>query len=117
MKLSEMSWQLDYLQTFYRDAVGWPAEPIYVPATFSTPIVRIQCSSETARSSWRAAGEIIQTIGDYRNPDFEGQAIAVPLNVMKLLEFSEAVGDYSLKFIPKPWIDSFELKIESPLAG
>lgn len=53
----------------------------------------------------------------YRNPDFEGQAIAVPLNVMKLLEFSETVSDYSLKFIPKPWIDSFELKIESPLAG
>ena|SRR4028118_507411 len=117
MKLTEVNWKIDYQQTFYRDTVGWPSESIYIPATFNNPIVRVQCSSQTARSSWRAAGEIIQTIGDYRNPDFEGQAIAVPLNVLKLLEFSETVSDYSLKFLPKPWLESFDLKIESPLAG
>src|SRR6476620_385422 len=105
MKLSEEGWQLNYVQTFYRDSVGWPVEPIYVPTTFQSPIVRISCFSATARSSWRAAGEIIQTIGDYRNPDFEGQSIAIPLNVMKLVEFSPTVSDYSLKFFPKPWID------------
>lgn len=114
MKLDEVQWRLDFLQTFYRESTGWPVEPIYIPAVFTTPIVRLYCFSGTARSSWRAAGEIIQTIGDYRNPDFEGDAIDVPLNVMKLLEFSQTVTDYSLKFLPKPWIDSFELKIESP---
>jgi hypothetical protein len=36
--------------------------------------------------------------------------------VLKLVEFSETVSDYSLKFLPKPWIESFELKIESPLS-
>lgn len=116
MNLGEESWRLDYLQTFYRGSAGWPVDPIYIPARFNTPIVRIYCFSATARNTWKAAGEIIQTIGDYRNPDFEGQAIAVPLNVMKLVEFSETVTDYSLKFLPKPWIESFELKIESPLS-
>jgi hypothetical protein len=115
MNLGDENWQLDYLETFYRGPAGWPVEPIYISATFNTPIVRIYCKSETARNTWRAAGEIIQIIGDYHNPDFEGQAIAVPLNVMKLVEFSETVTDYSLKFLPKPWIESFELKIESPL--
>jgi hypothetical protein len=114
MKLSEMGWQLVFKQTFYRDSVGWPVDPIYIPNTFDTPIVRIYCLSQTARNSWRAAGELIQTIGDSRNPDFEGQSVSVPLNVMKLVEFSPTVTDYSLKFLPKPWIDSFELKIESP---
>jgi hypothetical protein len=114
MKLSEMGWQLVFLETFYRGPVGWPVDPIYIPNTFNTPIARIYCSSQTARSSWRAAGELIQTIGDSRNPDFEGQLVSVPLNVIKLVEFSPTVTDYSLKFLPKPWIDSFELKIESP---
>jgi len=114
MKFGEVNWRLDFLQTFHRDSVGWPVEPIYIPTTFNTPIVRIYCFSATARNSWRAAGDIVQTIGDYRNPDFEGQSIAVPLNVMKLVEFSQTVSDYSLKFFPKPWIESFELKIESP---
>jgi len=36
---------------------------------------------------------------------------------MKLVEFSETVTDYSLKFLPKPWIESFELKIESLLSA
>ncbi len=116
MNLGEESWRLDYSQTFYRGSGGWSVEPIYILARFNTPIVRIYCKSETARNTWRAAGEIIQIIGDYRNPDFEGQAIAVPLNVLKLVEFSETVSDYSLKFLPKPWIESFELKIESPLS-
>ena len=88
MKLGEVDWQLKFLQTFYRESVGWPVEPIYIPSTFNTPIVRIYCFSATARNSWRAAGELVQTIGDYRNPDFEGQAIAVPLNVMKLVELA-----------------------------
>jgi hypothetical protein len=113
MKSGEEGWQLDFSQTYSRDSTGWPVEPIYVPATFRSPTVRVSCFSPTARNSWRAAGELIQLIGDYRNPDFEGQAVAVPLNVMKLVEFSPTVGDYSLKFLPKPWIDSFELKIES----
>jgi hypothetical protein len=107
-------WRLDYLETFYRDSVGWSVEPIYIPTFFTTRIVRISCSSEAVRNTWRAAGEIIQVIGDYRSPDFEGQAIPVPLNVMKLVEFSPTVTEYSLKFLPKPWIESFELKIESP---
>jgi len=114
MKLSEIGWQLVFSQTFYLEPAGWNVDPIYIPNILDTPIVRVQCRSETARSSWRAAGEIIQVIGDYRNPDFEGQAILLPLNVIKLLEFSDTVTDYSLKFLPKPWIDSFELKIESP---
>jgi hypothetical protein len=117
MNLDEASWRLDYSQAFYRGPAGWPVEPIYIPAAFNTPIVRVYCKSETARNTWRAAGEIIQTIGDYRSPDFEGQAIAVPLNAMKLVEFSETVAEYSLKFLPKPWIESFELKIESPLSA
>jgi len=114
MKLGEVNWRLDYLQFLSRDSVGWPVEPIYIPVTFNTPIVRVYCFSATARNSWKAAGEIVQTIGDYGNPDFEGQSIPVPLNVMKLLEFSETVSDYSLKFSPKPWRELFELKIESP---
>jgi hypothetical protein len=57
---------------------------------------------------------MIQTIGEYRSPDFEGSAIDIPLNVMKLVEFSQTVENYSLKFLPKPWIDSFKLEIESP---
>ena len=117
MKFGEKTWSLDYVQTFYRDSVGWPVEPIYVPATFQSPIVRVSCFSATARNSWRAAGDIVQIIGDYRSPDFEGQLIPVPLNVMKLVEFSATVESYSLKFFPKPWIDSFELKVESPLTA
>jgi hypothetical protein len=114
MKLDEIGWQLVFQQTFYRDSIGWPVEPIYIFNTLDTPIVRIYCFSQTARDSWRVAGELIQTIGDSRNPDFEGQSVSVPLNVMKLVEFSPTVTHYSLKFFPKPWIDSFELKIESP---
>jgi len=114
MRLDEVQWRLDYLETFYRDSVGWPVEPIYIPTEFNSPIVRVSCFSQTARNSWRAAGQMIQTIGEYRSPDFEGSAIDIPLNVMKLVEFSRTVENYSLKFLPKPWIDSFELKIESP---
>lgn len=114
MRLSESNWELQYLETFCRESVGWPVDAIYIPTTFNSPIVRVTCSSKTARSSWRAAGELIQTIGDYRNPDFEGESIGIPLNVMKLVEFSETVESYSLKFYPKPWIDSFELKVETP---
>lgn len=114
MKLGE-EWRIDFLQTYYRGTVGWPEIPIYIPARFDTPIVRVYCYSATARNTWRAAGEIIQVIGDSRNPDFEGEAISLPLNAIKLLEFSETVSSYSLKFIPKPWIESFELKVESPL--
>jgi hypothetical protein len=106
-------WRLDYLQTFDRGSVGWSVEPIYIPTTFTSPIARVSCLPQTARSTWRAAGEIIQIIGDNRSPDFEGQAIPVPVNVTKLLEFSPTVSEYSLKFLPKPWINSFELKIES----
>ena len=109
-------WRLDYLQTFSRDSVGWSVEPVYIPTIFTTRIIRISCFSETARNNWRAAGEIIQVIGDSRSPDFEGQAIPIPLNVMKLVEFSPTVTEYSLKFLPKPWIESFELKIESPVS-
>jgi hypothetical protein len=116
MRLDEIQWQLDYLETFYRDSLGWPVEPIYIPTEFNGPIVRVSCFSGTARSSWRAAGEIVQTIGNYRSPDFEGQAIAIPLNVMKLVEFNQTVTNYSLKYFPKPWIESFELKIESPVS-
>jgi hypothetical protein len=107
MKLDEENWQLDYLQTFDRDSVGWPVEPIYIPAKFNAPILRVYCFSATARNSCRAAGELVQIIGDYSNSDVEGQAIAVPLNVMKLVEFSPTVADYSLKFFPKPWIQHF----------
>jgi len=114
MKLSEIGWQSVFLQTFYRDSIGWPVNPIYIPNTFDTPIIRIYCESRTARDSWRVAGELVQIIGDFRNPDFEGQAVSIPLNAMKLLEFSPTVTDYSLKFLIKPWIESFELKIESP---
>jgi hypothetical protein len=110
-------WQLDYLQTFDREFVGWSVEPIYIATTFTSPIIRVACICETTRNTWRAAGQIIQIIGDYRNPDFEGQAIDVPLNVIKLVEFSSTVTDYSLKFLPKPWIESFELKIESPFSA
>jgi hypothetical protein len=113
MNLGEGSWRLDYFETFSRGSAGWPVEPIYISAAFNTPIVRVYCKSATARSSWRVAGELVQVIGDYSNPDFEGQAISVPLNAMKLVEFSETVADYSLKFLPKPWIQSFDLKIES----
>jgi hypothetical protein len=114
MRLGEENWQLVHWQTYSRGSTGWPVETVYIPAALNSPIVRVSCLSTTARSSWRAAGELIQVIGDYRSPDFEGQAIAVPLNVMKLVEFSPTVSNYSLKFLPKPWIDSFELKIESP---
>jgi hypothetical protein len=114
MRLSEIGWQLFFSQTFHREPTGWNVDPIYIPNTLETPIIRIYCSSETARSSWRAAGELIQTIGNSRNPDFEGQSVAVPLNVIKLIEFGPTVTDYSLKFFPKPWIDSFKLEIESP---
>ena len=114
MKLSEVNWELVFSETFYREPAGWNVDPIYIPNTLDTPIIRIYCSCETARSSWRVAGELVQTIGDYRNPDFEGQSVSVPLNVVKLVEFSPTVTDYSLKFSPKPWIDSFKLKIESP---
>jgi|GEM_PF-1177583 hypothetical protein len=117
MKLGEADWELKFLQIFSRDSVGLPVEPIYIPSTFNAPIVRIYCFSATARNSWRAAGQLVQIIGDHRNPDFEGQAIDVPLNVMKLVEFSPTVADYSLKFFPKPWIESFELKIESPFSA
>jgi len=114
MKLSETGWQLVFSEPFYGNSGGWSVDSIYIPNTFDTRIVRIYCSSQTARKSWRVAGELIQTIGDSRNPDFEGQSVSVPLNVMKLVEFSPTVTDYSLKFFPKPWIDLFELKIESP---
>ncbi len=113
MKLGEENWRLDFFQFFHRGSAGWSGGPIYVSAKFNSPIVRVCCSSETARNTWRAAGEIVQTIGDSRNPDFEGQAIPIPINAMKLVEFSETVTDYSLKFLPKPWIESFNLKIES----
>jgi len=115
MKFDELIWQSNFGETFFRDSVGWPVDSIYVPVKFKTPILRVSCLSKTARSSWRAAGDIVQIIGDYRDPDFEGQLLPVPLNVIKLIEFSPTVDGYSLKFIPKPWLDSFELKIESPL--
>jgi len=117
MRLGEISWDSVFNQTFYKEGIGWGADAIYIPTTLNTPIVRIHCSSSTARSSWRAAGQIVQIIGDFRDPDFEGQAIDIPLNVIKLLEFSPTVEAYSFKFLPKPWIDSFELKIESPSGG
>jgi hypothetical protein len=117
MNLGDNDWQLVFLQTYYRDAVGWPVDPIYIPATFHSRILRVYCYSATARTSWRVAGELVQVIGNYKNPDFEGQAITAPLNVMKLVEFSPTVTDYSLKFLVKPWIESFELKIESPLTN
>ena len=116
MKLSETGWQLVFSEPFYGNSGGWSVDSIYIPNTFDTRIVRIYCSSQTARKSWRVAGELIQTIGDSRNPDFEGQSVSVPLNVMKLVEFSPTVTDYSLKFLPKPWIESFELRIESPFS-
>jgi hypothetical protein len=112
MKLGE-NWELHYQETFNRGS-GWPVDPIYIPALLSSQIVRVSCLSKTARSSWRAAGELIQIVGDYRNPDFEGESTSIPLNVMKLVEFTGTVESYSLKFYPKAWIDSFELKIESP---
>jgi len=115
MNLSEGGWQLDYSETFDRGSTGWDVEPIYISARFNAPIVRVYCFSAAALNSWRIAGELIQIIGDYSNPDFEGQAITIPLNAMKLVEFSETVTDYSLKFLLKPWIQSFELKIESPV--
>jgi len=113
MKLDE-DWQLNFQQTFSQVPAGWYGEPVYIFPTFNTPILRVRCYSESARSSWRVAGELVQIIGDSRNPDFEGGSISLPLNVMKLVEFSPTVTDYSLKFIPKPWIDLFEIKVESP---
>jgi hypothetical protein len=114
MKLSEAEWELVFTQAFYREPVGWAVDPIYIPIELSSPIVRIQCLSPTARSSWRVAGELVQIIGS-RSPDFEGESIIMPLNVLKLVIFPEIVADYSLKFLPKPWIESFDLKIESLL--
>jgi hypothetical protein len=117
MKLDEAVWQLDYLQSFHRDtSTGWVIDPIYIPPTLNTPIVRVSCLSKTARSSWRVAGELVQIIGSDRSPDFEGESISMPLNVLKLVRFPEIVTDYSLKFLPKPWIESFDLKVESLLS-
>jgi hypothetical protein len=116
MRLSEENWQLVYQQTHYQDSAGWRGDPIYIPVLLDSPIIRVACLSETARSTWRVAGELVQVVGDNRNPDFEGEAISLPLNVTKLVEFSPTVGNYSLKLLPKPWIDLFELKIESLLA-
>jgi hypothetical protein len=113
MNLGEREWQINFEQTLLRDSEGWHAEPIYIPTALTTPIIRVYCFSESARSSWRVAGELVQIIGESRNPDFEGDSISLPLNVKKLVEFSPTVSDYSLKLFPKPWINSFELKIES----
>jgi hypothetical protein len=111
MRLDE-GWELIYVQTFYRESVGYPVEPIYIPGIFSNPI-RVHISSATARKSWRVAGELVQLVGDsHRAADIEGETLTLPLNAIRLISFSSVTTEYSLKFYPKPWIDSFEIQVD-----
>lgn len=106
-------WELAYLQTFYREPAGFAVEPIFIPAVFTTPYLRIHIASATALPTWRIAGEIVQLIPGSHAADFEAQSIVVPMNAIKLLLFPEIISEYSLKFYPKYWIDSFELQVDA----
>jgi hypothetical protein len=59
------------------------------------------------------AGELVQLVGDsHRAADIEGETLTLPLNAIRLISFSSVTTEYSLKFYPKPWIDSFEIQVD-----
>ncbi|MEG4070926.1 hypothetical protein QUA42_26975 [Microcoleus sp. Pol11C2] len=101
---------------FYRD-VNWEVEPIRFPIDLYLPLVLVLVSSATAKKSWRVAGELVQTFGTLGELDIEGRSTILPLNAWKLIDFPEVEGQeyYSLKFYPKPWIESFEVQVRQSL--
>jgi len=101
---------------FYRD-VSWEVEPVRLPIDLYLPLVLVLVSSATAKQTWRVAGELVQVFGTLQELDIEGGATVLPLNAWKLINFPEVEGQeyYSLKFYPKPWIESFEVQIKQSL--
>ena len=101
---------------FYRE-VNWEVEPMRFPIDLYLPVVLILISSATAKKTWRVAGELVQTFGLLEGLDIEGGSTVLPLNVWKLINFPVVEGQeyYSLKFYPKPWIESFEVQIKQSL--
>ncbi|MEG4863649.1 MULTISPECIES: hypothetical protein [unclassified Microcoleus] len=105
-----------YSGQFYRD-VSWEVEPIRFPIDLYLPIALVLVTSPTAKASWRVAGELVQTFGTLWEVDIEGASTVLPLNAWKLISFPGVEGQeyYSLKFYPKPWIESFEVQIKQSL--
>lgn len=101
---------------FYRD-VNWEVEPIHFPIDLYLPVVLVLISSVTAKKTWRVAGELVQVFGTLGEVDIEGASITAPLNAWKLINFPVVEGQeyYSLKFYPKPWIESFGVDITQSL--
>ncbi|MEG4801585.1 hypothetical protein QUB63_16995 [Microcoleus sp. ARI1-B5] len=111
----ESLWKSVFGQDYYRESIGYQqVEPIYLPGSFASQTLRVRVSSATARNTWRAAGELVQILGQVSGWDFEGETKYLPLNAAKLISFSEFAG-YQLKFYPKYWIDSFQIQIDKYL--
>jgi hypothetical protein len=101
---------------FHRN-VNWEVEPIYFAIDIYLPVVLILVYSPTAKKTWRVAGELVQIFGTLGEVDIEGGSIILPLNAWKLINFPEIEGQeyYSLKFYPKPWIESFNIEVRQSL--
>lgn len=101
---------------YYRDA-SWEVEALRFPIDLYLPLVLVLVSSATAKPTWRVAGDLVQVFGTLQELDIEGGSIVLPLNAWKLISFPEVEGQeyYSLKFYPKPWIESFEVQVRQSL--
>lgn len=112
---NSQNWKLAFNQeqVAKKTATGlFLAIPAFEVAPLNQHILAVLCTSKSAKSHWRYAGNLYQRINlGLGLPIADATTIKIPLNRVTLIKLPHYSSEYELNFVAAYWLTSLKLTI------